>query len=295
MRRLALAGALALSLAAPAQAAEGEDIYAETCAACHQADGRGIPGVYPPLADRLGTFVRVTEGRSYLARVLIYGLFGPIRVEDRPYNGLMPPLPHADDAELADVLNYVLTELDPEDLPADFEPFTAAEVASYRTPAATPSQMRGEREALIEKLQRESRLPRPVPVIAGTAEDYSRQCQGCHRADGMGGPGAVPRLRAFAGWFTHLPEGRDYVARVPGVVYAPIDDQRLADVLNWMLSTFSPDELAPDFEPYTAQEVAAARAHPVQTVKSTRKRLVAELQAAGIVPADDDGLGPRRD
>ena len=129
-----------------------------------------------------------------------------------------------------------------------------------------------------------------IPRITGVAQDFARQCQGCHGADGMGARDAIPRLRAFVGYFTQLPEGRDYLMRVPGVVFAPIDDQRLAAVLNWTLATFSPAEMAPDFAPFTAAEIAAHRKNPIIDVRATREGLLAQLRAAGLLAGDDDGL-----
>jgi mono/diheme cytochrome c family protein len=285
-----VAPALALGIALPALAEDGQQLYVEQCVACHEEDGRGVPGIYPPLADRIGRFVELPEGRAYLARVVIHGLFGPIRVEDRPYNGLMPPQPDLSDAEIAAILNYVLTKLGPEQLPAGFEPLSAAEVAGYREPKATFSAMRKEREALLAQLERRADAEPPIPRIAGVAQDFSRQCQGCHGADGMGVRDAVPRLRHFVGLLTHLPDGRDYLMRVPGAVFAPLDDARLTAVLNWTLQTFSPDELAPDFEPFTVGEVARARDDPLTEVRATRARLLAELRAAGLLSGKDDGF-----
>jgi mono/diheme cytochrome c family protein len=282
---------LALGIAAPALAQDAWHAqYAKVCAACHQEDGRGVPGVYPPLADRIGHFVSVPEGRAYLARLLAYGIFGPIRVEGRPYNGLMPPAPAFGDNEIAAVLNYLLTELSAAELPADFAPLTAEEVAGYRATKATPSQIRKEREALLEKLGEQSSAPPAIPRITGVAQDFARQCQGCHGADGMGARAAIPRLREFVGHFTQLPAGRDYLMRVPGVVFAPIDNQRLAAVLNWTLQTFSPAELAPDFAPFTTEEVARSRKNPIVDVSATREGLLAQLRARGLIAADDDGL-----
>jgi mono/diheme cytochrome c family protein len=298
VRCLALALVLVL-LHLSLAAADGEALFHAQCAACHQKDARGVPGVYPPIADRIGRFVKIPEGRAYLARMLIHGMFGPIRVEDRPYDGFMPPVPRFSDAEIADVLNYALTRLSPEQLPPDFVPLTADEVAGYREPRATPSQMRKERDALLQKLDPRASVERLIPRITGVAQDFSRQCQGCHGADGMGARDAIPRLRHFAGYFTHLPEGREYLMRVPGVVFAPIDDARLAAVLNWTLSTFSADEIAPDFEPFTVEEVARARKHPIATAQTTRKRLLAQLREKGLLSGEDDGLisaaaaGPR--
>lgn len=132
--------------------------------------------------------------------------------------------------------------------------------------------------------------PESVTRVTGVAEDYSRNCQGCHRADGTGAWGSVPRIRNFVGLFTHLPEGRDYLVRVPGVVWAMLDDERLTRLVNWMLVTYSRDQLAPDFRPYTVEEVAAARRRPITDVKATRERLIAALQARGLLPPGEDGL-----
>jgi cytochrome c553 len=286
-----VAPALALGMALPALAeVDGDQLYVEQCAACHEEDGRGVPGIYPPLADRIGRFAELPEGRAYLARVVIHGLFGPIRVEDRPYDGLMPPQPDLSDAEIAAILNHVLAGLSPEQLPADFAPLSAAEVAGYREPKATFSAMRKEREALLAQLERRADALPAIPRITGVAQDFSRQCQGCHGADGMGVRDAVPRLRHFVGLFTHLPEGRDYLMRVPGAVFAPLDDARLTAVLNWTLLTFSPEELAPDFEPFTVAEVARARDNPLTKVHATRERLLAELRERGLLSGEDDGL-----
>ncbi len=65
--------------------ASGKRLYA-TCAACHQANGTGVPGVYPPLAG--AEWVLGSEAR--LIRVLLHGLSGPITVKGNSYNGLMP-------------------------------------------------------------------------------------------------------------------------------------------------------------------------------------------------------------
>jgi mono/diheme cytochrome c family protein len=63
----------------------GRRLY-QTCAACHQANGLGVPGVYPPLA---GTDW-VTGSEDRLIRVLLHGLSGPIEVKGNTYNGVMP-------------------------------------------------------------------------------------------------------------------------------------------------------------------------------------------------------------
>lgn len=110
----------------------------------------------------------------------------------------------------------------------------------------------------------------------------------------MGAPGAVPRLKSFVGHFTHHPDGRAFLVRVPGVAHAMLDDARLAVMLNWMLDTYSPAEVAQAFEPYTASEVADLRRRPIENPKRTRARLIADLRERGIV-GPDDGLSPPLD
>ncbi len=58
----------------------------QTCVACHQANGAGVAGVYPPLAGSEW----VTGSEERLIRVMLHGLNGPIQVMGNTYNGLMP-------------------------------------------------------------------------------------------------------------------------------------------------------------------------------------------------------------
>lgn len=65
--------------------ASGKKHYA-TCATCHQANGQGVAGTYPPLAGSEW----VTGNEERVIRVLLHGLTGPIEVHGATYNGLMP-------------------------------------------------------------------------------------------------------------------------------------------------------------------------------------------------------------
>lgn len=132
---------------------------------------------------------------------------------------------------------------------------------------------------------------RPVEVHTGARLDYALKCKGCHGLAGEGTPGHVPRLDGFVGLFTHLPEGRDYLMRVPGVARSVLDDARLTAVLNWVLETYGREQRAPDFAPFTVEEVAAARRRPLEDRKGLRERMLAELRARGLLAPDDDGIG----
>ncbi len=114
--------------------------------------------------------------------------------------------------------------------------------------------------------------------MSGAALDYALNCQGCHRADGVGTPGSVPALAGSVGRFTRVAGGREYLARVPGVAQAPLDDAGVAAVLNWMLARFGGADVPQDFAPYTADEVGRLRRSPLTDVDGVRRSLVRTLE-----------------
>lgn len=90
--------------------------------------------------------------------------------------------------------------------------------------------------------------------------NYILHCQGCHGASGhIGTLHTVPPLAGSVGWFARLPEGRAYLAQVPGASQAPISDAELAAVLTYMVQRFSAAEAGPDFAAFTEGEVRAVR------------------------------------
>ena len=117
------------------------------------------------------------------------------------------------------------------------------------------------------------------PAAAGPALDYVLHCQGCHRADGSGSPGAVPSLRGDMARFLRVPGGREYLVRVPGTAQSPLDDAETAALLNWMLAAFSPGSLPTDFRPYTGSEVQRLRRPPLTDVERLRRDLMAAIRA----------------
>jgi hypothetical protein len=98
-----------------------------------------------------------------------------------------------------------------------------------------------------------------VPAVADPRSDYLMHCAGCHLADASGKPPYVPTLAGPLGRIAASPEGRDYLARVPGAAQAPISDDRLAAVLNWLLLEFNGDSLPKRFRPLSGAEVAKSR------------------------------------
>ncbi|GIW60974.1 MAG: cytochrome c [Thermogemmata sp.] len=86
----------------------GEQKYAAICASCHQPHGQGnLAQGIPPL-DGSEWVVGEQASPARLARILLYGLTGPITVKGRTYNGLMPAQGNVlKDYEIAAVLTYI--------------------------------------------------------------------------------------------------------------------------------------------------------------------------------------------
>jgi mono/diheme cytochrome c family protein len=105
-----LVAALCLGAGA-AHAAEPRVDYMLQCQGCHGAEGRGAPGTVPSFAG-VGRFLAAPGGREYL-----------VRVPGSSQSAL-------DDAELAEVLNWMIRRFDPR----DFVPYTAEEVTRVRRP-----------------------------------------------------------------------------------------------------------------------------------------------------------------
>jgi len=83
---------------------KGAKLYADRCADCHGADGRGVAGVYPPLDGN--TSVNEPTGINAIRTVLLGG-FAPVTAGNpRPYS--MPPYAQElSDEEVATVVSYI--------------------------------------------------------------------------------------------------------------------------------------------------------------------------------------------
>jgi mono/diheme cytochrome c family protein len=124
--------------ASGAPSADGGRVYAQTCVACHQLTGNGLPGAFPPLVGHVPKLAQRPEGRVYLPRLLLWGVMGPIQVAGTAYNNMMPGLaPRLTDDEIAAVLNHVLQSWGNGDVAVGVAPFTAAEVAEQRKTSRT--------------------------------------------------------------------------------------------------------------------------------------------------------------
>jgi hypothetical protein len=87
--------------------------YILHCQGCHLVDGRETPGKIPALVG-VGRFLSVEGGREFLVQVpgVSLSVMG--------------------DHELAELLNWMLYRFSPGEMPADFESYTAEEIARHR-------------------------------------------------------------------------------------------------------------------------------------------------------------------
>ncbi len=117
---LAVAGSLALATTAWAQAVHkaevagaaasaaqiesGKKVFEVACLACHQADGKGLPGAFPPLAG--SDYLLGNKDRA--VGVVVNGLQGEVVVNGVKFNSVMPAMTQLSDQEIADALTYAL-------------------------------------------------------------------------------------------------------------------------------------------------------------------------------------------
>lgn len=79
------------------------------CASCHQSDGRGLAGIFPPLAAHAARLGQNQAGRTYLTQLVLWGLSGPITIDGHVYQNVMPPQQSLlRDDEVAAVLSFVM-------------------------------------------------------------------------------------------------------------------------------------------------------------------------------------------
>lgn len=85
------------------QMERGRRVFSMACFACHQPNGQGLPGIFPPLAG--SDFLQADKERAI--HIPLRGLSGRIVVNGKTFNSIMPPQPFSD-RQLADALTYVM-------------------------------------------------------------------------------------------------------------------------------------------------------------------------------------------
>lgn len=125
-------------------------IYASNCQGCHGERGRSVTEI-PVLAGRVGYFARIPEGRRYLVQVPNVALNS------------------SSDEDIALMLNWLLETYSRAQLPADFRPYTAAEVAGLR---AERIDVPARRQAVIDELIAARQIPSADVLALSHASSY---------------------------------------------------------------------------------------------------------------------------
>lgn len=95
-------------VAATQASVAGDALFNSKCASCHQADGKGLPGVFPPLDQS----EYVVGDPQRLISIILHGLSGPLEVAGTTYNGSMPAwAAQMNDQEITAVVNHIRNRL----------------------------------------------------------------------------------------------------------------------------------------------------------------------------------------
>jgi hypothetical protein len=114
-------------------------------------------------------------------------------------------------------------------------------------------------------------------------QNWTLNCQGCHRPDGTGSDTTSPSLAGTVSKFLWVPGGREYLVRVPGVATSALPDPELAELMNWMLWRFDGKDLPANFKPYTAAEIHPLRSQPLRLEAAPmRAELLKKADAQGM-------------
>lgn len=104
-------------------------------------------------------------------------------------------------------------------------------------------------------------------------DDYQLHCMGCHGENGKGLVGKVPSFRADLGRLLSTPQGREFIQRVPGVSQSALPSDRLAAVLNWLVSAYTDPAISSNLPPFKADEIERLRHRPLLNVAAARAGL----------------------
>ncbi|MBI1905522.1 MAG: cytochrome c [Rhodocyclales bacterium] len=134
----ALAGLLVVAAPAAAAGPAGDGLarqnYIRHCAGCHRFDGGGNAlGGIPSMKGAVGHFLRLPEGRAFLVQV--------------PGTSQAP----LGDAEIAELLNWILVNFSSGEIPPGFSPYSPGEVAHYRE--SRLDDVAGTRQRIVGKLK----------------------------------------------------------------------------------------------------------------------------------------------
>ncbi len=170
----------------------GQAAYLANCAACHQPDGKGLAGAFPPLAG--SDWLKNTSREEVIASIL-KGISGEMTVNGVKYNNVMPAMSHLSDADVASILSYVFAswdnaggEVSAEQVAAQRKalavsadpaqgqahPGTSQAQAAYE---GAPSTIKGEE---VKQVRTPGAPDMSEAEFAQASEIFFQRCAGCH-------------------------------------------------------------------------------------------------------------------
>lgn len=198
---------MAASPPPPESLTRGRILYLANCSMCHQVNGRGVPGTYPPVAE--SDFLRDHRRESILA--MVEGLRREITVNGRTYQGQMPAAA-LNDEQVADVMNFLLNSWN-----NSGGTVTAEEVRAIRAKSAFPTY------AALAAANAYQPLPPAPPGFAlrelVRLNEFATRLTGNGRGDRvyvLGQGGSVDRLDLGARKLIPLIVPTDYPDTLPG-------------------------------------------------------------------------------
>jgi len=88
----------------------GKRLYSQNCVVCHQANGQGVAGQFPPLAGSEWVVCDAKHGENHLSMILLHGMQGSMTAEGAAYNGAMPQWKQLTDDQIAAILTYIRSD-----------------------------------------------------------------------------------------------------------------------------------------------------------------------------------------
>lgn len=214
-------------------ASKGAALFANNCASCHGAEGKGVPGTFPPLAG--DPVVNAANPTAHIGAVL-HGLSGHV-INGQKYEAPMPAFAdQLSDQEIADIIDH--------------------ERSSWGNRGALISAADVVAARANEPLQKQQTPPKQVSPIATPAPTFdpaegaklfAENCAACHGAEGKGVPGTFPPLAGdqvvnatdpaehittmLRGLGGKAINGQKYEVEMPPFADR-LSDQQIADIIN---------------------------------------------------------------
>ena len=212
---------------------KGAALFADNCASCHGAEGKGVPGTFPPLAG--DPVVNAANPTAHIGAVL-HGLSGQV-INGQKYEAQMPAFAdQLSDQQIADIIDHERSSWGNRGAL-----ISAADVVAAR--ANEPLQQQAAPPAQASPVAAQA----PTFDAAEGSKLFADSCAGCHGAEGKGVPGAFPPLAGdqvvnatdpaehittmLRGLIGKAINGQKYKVEMPPFA-DKLSDQQIADIID---------------------------------------------------------------